>query len=284
MIQFSRTQKHYIDNGASKRNRLKLLAKKAANSSIDSKHPHMYIFSPAGLGKTYTVGDALKESGIKHFTISGNQSMFAFGIGLATIQFLNKNEEKIVIVVDDCDEILKNSANINIMKNVLEGYKTYSYEKSLQAQLPNLSDIQVSAIEHFSSPEKMGFSVPTDNLVFIFTSNFQLPTDDDVKVQREKGTQKAVLYGHLNAIRSRCRTADFDLCDNDTWGWIADCILNEDVCDLEDQDKIILLDWMFNNWDKLNERSIRTVQKMCETMIEDPTGYRDSWEIDYLKF
>ena len=41
---------------------------------------------------------------------------------------------------------------------------------------------------------------------------------------------------------------------------------------------------MFSNWDNMNERSIRTVEKMAETMIEDPTGYKDSWEIDYLKY
>lgn len=283
MLQFSRTQKQHIENGSSKRNRLKILASKSAKLSIDSVHPHMYIFSPAGLGKTHSISQALKESGIKHYTISGNQSMFAFGIGLATIQYTNKSAEKIVIVVDDCDEILKNSANINIMKNVLTGYKSYSYEKSLQSQIPNLSELQQSAIAYFSSPEKMGFEVPTDNLVFVFTSNFKLPTDDDVKTQREKGSQKAVLFSHLNAIRSRCRTADFDLDGNETWGWIADCTLNENVCDITDEEKIMLLDWMYNNWDNLNERSIRTVQKMAETMIEDPTGFRDNWEIDFLK-
>jgi hypothetical protein len=283
MIKFSRTQLQHIENGAAKRNRLKKLAQKAAKSSIDSAFPHTYIFSPAGLGKTFTVNDALNESKIEHYTISGNISMFSFGIGLAVIQYKNKKKKPIVIVVDDCDEILKNATNINIMKNVLSGNKVYSYEKSLQSQMPNLSDIQREAIENFSSPERMGFEVPTDNLVFIFTSNFKLPTDDDVKNAREKGLQKAVLLGHLNAIKSRCKPADFDLNDNEMWGWICDVTLNEDCTELDKEDKMILLDWMYNNWDNMSERSIRTVEKMAETMIEDPTGYRDSWEIDYLK-
>ena len=130
----------------------------------------------------------------------------------------------------------------------------------------------------------MGFEVPTGNFIFIFTSNFKLPTDDDVKIAREKGLQKAVLLGHLNAIKSRCKPADFDLNDNEMWGWIADVTLNEDCVLLSKEDKMVLLDWMFSNWDNMNERSIRTVEKMAETMIEDPTGYRDSWEIDYLKY
>jgi len=284
MIKFSRTQLQHIENGAAKRNRLKKLAQKAAVSSIDTAYPHTYIFSPPGLGKTFTVNQALTESKIEHYTISGNISMFSFGIGLAVIQYKNKKNKPIVIVVDDCDEILKNGTNINIMKNVLSGNKVYSYEKSLQSQLPNLSDLQREAIENFSSPEKMGFEVPTDNFIFIFTSNFKLPTDDDVKIAREKGLQKAVLLGHLNAIKSRCKPADFDLNDNEMWGWIADVTINEDCVDLSKEDKMILLDWMFSNWDNMNERSIRTVEKMAETMIEDPTGYRDSWEIDYLKY
>jgi hypothetical protein len=284
MIKFSRTQQQHIENGAAKRNRLKKLAQTAATTSINTSYPHTYIFSPPGLGKTFTVNQALKDSKIEHYTISGNISMFSFGIGLAVIQYRNKKKNPIVIVVDDCDEILKNGTNINIMKNVLSGNKIYSYEKSLQSQLPNLSDLQREAIESFSSPDKMGFEVPTGNFIFIFTSNFKLPTDDDVKTAREKGLQKAVLLGHLNAIKSRCKPADFDLNDNEMWGWIADVTLNEECVDLSVEDKMILLDWMFSNWDNMNERSIRTVEKMGETMIEDPTGYRDSWEIDYLKY
>lgn len=284
MLKFSRTQLQHIENGAAKRNRLKKLAQKAATTKIDTSYPHTYIFSPPGLGKTFTVNQALNDSKIEHYTISGNISMFSFGIGIAVIQYKNKKKTPVVIVVDDCDEILKNGTNINIMKNVLSGNKVYSYEKSLQSQWNNLSDLQRESIESYSSSERMGFEVPTDNLIFIFTSNFKLPTDDDVKLAREKGQQKAVLLGHLNAIKSRCKPADFDLNDNETWGWIADVTLNENCVDISEEDKLILLDWMYSNWDNMNERSIRTVEKMAETMIEDPTGYRDSWEIDYLKY
>jgi len=283
MLKFSRTQLQSIDNGAAKRNRLKKLAEKAAKSSIDSAYPHTYIFSPPGLGKTFTVNKALEEAGIEHYTISGNISMFSFGINLAVINHLIDKNKPVVIVVDDCDEIFKNAANINIMKNVLSGNKVYSYEKSLQSQWNNLSEIQQEAIQAHSSDNRMGFEVPTDRFVFIFTSNFKLPNDDEVKIARDKGLSKAVLLGHLNAIKSRCKPADFDLDDNEMWGWIEDTVLNEDCLSISDEEKIILLDWMYNNWDNMNERSIRTAEKMAEALIDDPTGYRDDWEIDYLK-
>ena len=283
MIKFSRTQIQCIENGAAKRKRLKKLAEKAAYASIDATYPHTYIYSPPGLGKTHTVNSALENAGIEHYTISGNISMFSFGIQLAVINHVIPKDEVVVIVVDDCDEILKNAQNINIMKNVLSGNSVYSYEKSLQSQWNNLSELQQEAITAHSDDSKMGFEVPTDRFIFIFTSNFKLATDDEVKIARDKGLQKAVILGHLNAIRSRCKPADFELDDSEQWGWIADTILNEDCIDISDEDKIILLDWMYNNWDKLNERSIRTAEKMAEAMIDDPTGYRDDWEIDYLK-
>lgn len=283
MVSFSRTQLQAIDNGAAKRKRLKALAEKASNASVDSKFPHTYIFSPPGLGKTFTVSKAVEMAGIENYVISGNQSMFAFGIQLAVINRFTPKDKSVVIIVDDCDEILKNAQNINIMKNVLSGNKVYSYEKSLQSQWSNLSDVQKEAIEFHSDDSKMGFSVPTNRFIFIFTSNFKLPNDDEVKNARDKQQAKAVILGHLNAIKSRCKPADFELDDTETWGWIADCILNEDCIDIPYEDKIILLDWMYYNWNNMNERSIRTAEKMAESMIDDPTGYKDDWEIDYLK-
>jgi hypothetical protein len=283
MIKFSRTQLQAIENGAAKRSRLKKIAEKSALASIESAYPHTYIYSPPGLGKTFTVNKALETAGIEHYTISGNISMFSFGISLAVINHSIPKDEVVVIVVDDCDEILKNAQNINIMKNVLSGNKVYSYEKSLQSQWNNLSPLQQAAIEAHSDDSRMGFEVPTDRFVFIFTSNFKLADDDEVRIAREKGLQKAVILGHLNAIRSRCKPADFELDDNEQWGWIADTILNEECINLSEEDKIILLDWMYNNWDNMTERSIRTAEKMAEAMNDDPTGYRDDWEIDYLK-
>lgn len=282
-IKFTKKQEHFIEMGALKRNRLVQLADKAAQATLDSKYRHTYIYSPPGLGKTHTVEKAVENTGVNFVTISGNISMFSFGIQLAVTNHVIPKDEQVVVVVDDCDEILKNEINVNIMKNVLSGKEVYSYEKSLQSQWNNLSDLQKEAVEKHSSPSRMGFVVPTNRFVFIFTSNFKLPTDDDVKTARDKGQAKANMKAHLNAIRSRCKPADFELTDDEQWGWIADVILNTNCVNLTYEDKIILLDWMYNNWEDMKERSIRTAEKMAEVIIEDPTGYRDTWEIDYLK-
>jgi len=286
IVQFGLGQSLALERGKLHRDRLKELVKKISTVTDGDKYPHTYIFSPPGLGKTFTVRKHLEKSKIRYIQVSGNVSMFAFGIQLAVINYYNNLHETVIVYVDDCDEILKNEVNCNTMKNVLDGDKKFIYEKSLASQWKNLSEIQKEAIEYFEEKGKMGFSVPTDNLVFVFTSNFKLPVDDEVRIAREKNQSKATLLAHKNAIRSRCRVADFDLSGHDQWGWIADVVLNTnclDYYDISDYEKQIILDFLWFNWNHLTERSIRLVEKMSVTLKEYPNNYKEIWEIDYLK-
>ena len=273
-----------LDKGKAQRKRLVHVVRKAVKSSPTAAYPHTYIYSPPGLGKTYTVNESLKEAGVPFFELSGAVSMFAFGVSLAVINFMAPKGQKIIISVDDCDGILKNEENINIMKNVLSGKRIFAYEKSLQSQISNLTGIQQDSINFHSSDERMGFTVPTDNMIFIFTSNFRLPDDDEVKDAREKGGSKNVLKVHRNAIRSRCKTMDFDLDKSEHFGWMADVMLTENLNSfLDEEKKEIILNWVWDNWVSMTERSIRTLEKMAETMSEEPDDYEMSWEIDLLK-
>lgn len=273
-----------LEIGKKERKRLSYIVRKAVKNSPTAQYPHTYIYSPPGLGKTYSVTQELKESGLPFFELSGAVSMFAFGISLATIRFKMPKGTPIIISVDDCDSIFKNEENTNIMKNVLSGKRIFAYEKSLVSQIANLNDVQQAAVVHHSTEDRMGFTVPTDEMIFIFTSNFRLPTDDEAAIARDRGGNKNTLIGHRNAIRSRCKTMDFELNKQQHWGWLADVMLNEIVNDcLTEKDKHIILNWIWDNWDNMTERSIRTVEKMAETICEEPEDYLMAWEIDYLK-
>lgn len=280
------SQNEALKKGKLNRERLNQLVQKISLTKEGDLYRHTYFFSPPGLGKTFAVKNHLLASNAKFIQVSGNVSMFAFGIQLAVINYMNPERETIVIFVDDCDEIFKTEVNCNTMKNVLDGDKIFTYEKSLTSQWNNLSEIQREAIKHFQGEGKMGFSVPTDNLVFVFTSNFKLPVDDDVRVAREKGQTKSVILAHKNAIRSRCRVADFDLNWQEHWGWIADVVLHTDCLDqwnISKNEKSIILDFLWYNWNKLTERSIRLIEKMAVDMREQAESFRAIWEIDYLK-
>jgi hypothetical protein len=280
----SLTKEESLARGTNKRERMIRLIENLTQFHQKEKFPHLYIYSPPGLGKTHTVNQFLKESELPYFVVSGNTSMFAFGIQLAVINHQNIDNSNIIIYVDDCDEIFKNEQNCNTMKNVLDGEKKFVYEKSLASQWSFLGDIQKEAINYHSEEGKMGFVVPTDNIRFVFTSNFSLPIDDDVQLARKKGGYKSVLMAHRNAIRSRCKVADFDLTTQEHWGWIADVTLNPDFLpEISLSKKSIILEFLWDNWTHLNERSIRSIEKMANLMKYYPDEYLNLWEMDYLK-
>jgi hypothetical protein len=283
--QFNLDQFDAIQRGRTKRDRMVELISNITQLNQNEKYTNLYIYSPPGLGKTYTVNEYLKNCQMDHFKVSGNTSLFAFGIQLATINYLNPDRLPLIIYVDDCDEIFRNDQNCDTMKKVLDSEKYFCYEKSLSSQWNNLSEVQRSAIKHFGEEGRMGFIVPTGNMRFIFTSNFQLPIDDEVLEARKKNKSKVTILAHRNAIRSRCKVADFELTKEEHWGWIADVALSS--MDFEglsnDHEKKLILDFIWDNWSCLTERSIRLVEKMAITMRIYPENYDEVWSIDYLR-
>ena len=285
-LQLESKQMQALEKGMQIRSRFNQLIKNMGKSTKSSKYGDTYFFSPPGTGKSYSIKHHLSNSDIKHFIVSGNVSMYAFGVSLCVINYLNKLAEQIIIVVDDCDEIFATEASCNTMKNVLDGVRTFTYEKSLQSQWPNLSELQKEAIRAHQNEEKCGFSVPCNNMSFVFLSNFKLPIDDVVREAREKNQSKSKLLAHKNAIRSRCNVADFDLKNEAHWGWIADVALNTNCLnpiEYSQEEKIEILNFIWTNWKDLTERSIRLLEKMAIILKQYPDSYSTIWEIDFLK-
>ena len=256
------------------------------NSLIDGVNQSVYFYGPPGIGKTYSIRKILEERNIKYVFVSGNTSMFAFGILLAVINYLNETNEKIIVLVDDCDMIFSNEMNCNIMKNMLAEPYIFTYEKALQSQMSSLSELQKNAILKHQSIDKMGFIVPTHNMIFVFTSNNKLPIDDEVRLAREKNQNKYVMLAHKNAIRSRCNVADFDLPNHILWGWIADVVYNTECLskhEISNIDKEEILSFLWSKWNHLKERSIRLVEKMAIIKRSNPLDYKSIWEIQFLK-
>ena len=252
----------------------------------EGNNQSIYVYGPPGIGKTYSIKKVLDDNGVKYVFISGNTSMFAFGILLAVTNYLNKQNEKIIVFVDDCDMIFSNETNCNIMKNVLAEPFIFTYEKALQSQMGSLNELQKAAIIFHQTEDKMGFAVPTSNLVFIFTSNYRLPTDDDVKSAREKNQNKSIMLSHKNAIRSRCNVADFDLPNHALWGWIADVVYESDCLNkygMELSDKEEIVKYTRLKWNHLKERSLRLVEKMAIIKQTNPTEYKEMWDFQFLK-
>jgi len=122
------TQVEALERGRKYRNRLTKVISKICENTASKNYQHLYVYGPAGIGKTYLVKKQLEESGVKHYLVSGANSIYTLGVFLAVLQFSNTEREKRYIFIDDCDEILKSEANCNIMKNVLFGEKKFVYE------------------------------------------------------------------------------------------------------------------------------------------------------------
>jgi hypothetical protein len=283
----SQKQLQAIEQGQIQNERMRLLIGKATQSSIDRKYKDYYIYAPPGLGKTFMVQEYLSNSEINCYPVSGNISMYAFGVSLAVVGYMTPSDKKIVIHVDDCETLFENSNNVNVMKKVLDTDRVFVYEKSLQSQRSSLNDIQKDAIDFFSEPGKMGFKVPTNNMTFIFTSNKRLPYDNEVEMARAKGRSKANYLAHLNAIRSRVHVADFELTKNEFWGWISSVVIESDCLnDYEPTPEEIceVLDFLYHHWGHFKEKNIRTVEKMFSVMRDFPESYERVWKMDYLKY
>ena len=212
--------------------------------------------------------------------------MFVLGVQLAVINYSNPAQEKVIVFCDDVDTLVATESSCNQLKSALHGPRKFTYEKSLQSQWSSLSEIQKEAIKQHEEEGKLGFSVDCKSMSFILVSNIQLPTDDEVRSAREKGKGKASLLAHKNAIRSRCMVQDFSLTNAELWGWIADVVLRTDCLkqfELDQDEKFIMLNFIWDNWEQLTERSIRLIEKMATLKKEYPDTFQTVWEIDFLK-
>jgi hypothetical protein len=283
---FGMSKNEALEKGRQNRTRFLQIVEKLPQIRNDDKYPHKFVFGFPGIGKSYEITKHLNESATRYLMVTGNVSMFAFGVQLAVINFLNPTQEKLIVFCDDVDTLVSTEASCNQLKSALHGPKMFTYEKSLQSQWSNLSELQREAIKYHQEEGKMGFQVPTATMSFLLVSNIQLPTDDEVRLAREKSKGKASLLAHKNAIRSRCMVQDFSLTNAELWGWIADVILNTECLNqfnMTDDEKLVILNFLWDNWESLTERSIRLIEKMAIIKNEYPDSYEIVWGIDFLK-
>jgi hypothetical protein len=289
MIQFSTKQKHAIEIGSKKRNSLIRESIKAANraagKSIRTEYLDTILAGTTGIGKTYNIEKAIGSTDIPSLTLKGDKSMFAFGADLMVLHSRIPKGKKMALIIDDCDSFFSNKESINILKGMTGklGTRQFQYNKKINSS--SFTDMQMELMENYQTPGMHGFTVPCDDFIFIFTTNFILPTKADALEVSSKGASaKANKMQDLVAIRGRFNTKDFRLNKEENWGWIAEVGLNDDALSmLTKPQAMILLDWMYTNWFEMKESNIRTIEKMAYEMIDYPEEYRDIWEADFLK-
>lgn len=275
----SDTQQLYINAGSLNRKRLRMSVVRA----IDRKTPRdLYIYSPPGLGKSYTTDLVFKENGIEPVRIEGNSSLFGFLVDMALVMVNRDPKQHLYLFIDDCDNLLLHKDSVNTLKIALQkGILTYN--KSLAGQYNNLEDYQKECLDVFRVEGRNSISIPLTDMTIIWCSNYKLADQHDVDTATSDTTKQK--YIDELALRRRLDARDYELVNNDLWGWIADCVLNEtpkSMVNASREELEQILSWMISNWDKLKEHNISFAEKLYDEMCLDPDSYLTAWEYDYL--
>jgi hypothetical protein len=278
---FTKEMCDFYIKGQQQRTSLNLIGHEILGLTGKERYPHIYIYSQPGLGKSWTVNDALARSPFKGIIIK-HTSTFKFFLNLAVLNYqrhLDKSTDPLLFHIEDCNDLFKNVESLNDMKSILGDDRCYHYQKFSNNWLKRMTDFEKRAIEFHKNlfPDEIGIKVPTDNMVFIITSNDRLP---------DKNTEiKSNLDQHKLAIRSRIQNVyDFDVSDRILWGSIVDTALNTKLIDAAVPKSIIeeAALFMWEHWDVLKETSNRTIDNMCEDYRKSPKSYKSVWEVKYL--
>ena len=275
---FDQDQMHLIAKGKTKHDILKSTINEALNNNTFNSN--FVISSDPGLAKSYETKKALAAKNDPNILLlEGSASMPAFTIDVATAVYLAKGKH-LTVVLDDCDMLFEDK-NLNTAKKMFDDTRALKYNKNFRSLKSLCTDLQFEAIESFSSPDKAGFSVPLDNTTFVVLTNRRLPTINQVDEQ-EGGTKKESKFTDLHAIRRRTEGESFTMETLELWGYVANIVLNEKICEkfkpaISVEEKIQLLEWLHARWDRVTERNLSLVEKLTKDMVRYPTAYKDIW-------
>jgi hypothetical protein len=286
---FDTEQTRKIDNGKA----MHLLL----TSSIDEALNHnpfgenYCISSPPGMAKTHETKLALSKlkNTDERLLFEGAASMAGFIIEFTTAVYLHElsgSKKKLPVVLDDCD-VLFEPKNANTTKKMFDQTKALKYTKMAKQIKPMCTDLQWEAIEHYSSPEKVGFSVPTDNVTFLIITNRHLHTHSQVE-RLQEGELAHTKATELYAIRRRVQYEEINMKKDDLWGYIANVVWNHSICEtfmpnITQSQKLEILEWCEKKWNKVTERNLSLVEKMTKDMVRFPSNYKDVWANRYLE-
>jgi hypothetical protein len=278
MKPFTSAQNHYLLQGKIQADMLEQHVIKAfgVDKTLLLAKRHSCIAGGPGIGKTYTVETLSKKYDVPLIKIQGVASMNALTIQLAVASYLTK--ESIQVWIDDCDSLFTDTDSLSVMKGILdEDRNILAWNKNMSAAIAvfekseNANDqLKATALRSFQTTGGVGIEIPTDNMRFIITTNRYLTAPNPPPKTRRKMDEAT--------IRDRVDYKEFNLEWSKNWGWMAHTALQADLFGINLEEKHLLLDWMFNNWQQLPSTSMRSIRELAADMVNYPDNYSDYWE------
>lgn len=277
---FTLDQQYLIQKGSQHRKNLRNIIDDALNHN--AFNDNFIIQSLPGLGKSYETTSAIANMANKPLVIEGSTSIPSFGIDLATARYMTKGQ--LVVVLDDCDSLMEKK-NINTLKGMFGTTKLFSYNLDVKRLFPTMSDLNIEAVRSFMTDDRKGFYVPLNQVTFIILTNISMPSINDV--EDADSVSKYSEYSHLHAIRRRCEYKSVDINRSELWGYVADVVLNEHICEkfmpnITTEQKVQMLTWAYHNWDHMVERNCSVIEKLTKKMVKNPNDYLDIWESEFI--
>ena len=218
----------------------------------------MIVTGPPGVGKSHGVTqqmekasmfDKIAERKVRFETVKG--AMSAIGLFVLLYKY---SDAKNVLVFDDCD-IWEDQDAVNILKGALDSSKTrrISYNKDSRI------------LREEGVPNTFNFH---GSIIFITNKSF-----DAKKASR--------MQPHLDALQSRCHFLDLTInSERDKMLRIKQVYRDADPglfvdYDFDKQQQDTIIEYMWDNCNKLREISLRMVLKIADLVKISPTGWRE---------
>lgn len=214
------------------------------NASIDGVVRGMVVTGPPGVGKSFGVERVLDEAAVAAKITNapqryGMEKGAASAIGLYKLLFEYADRGS-VLVLDDCDSVLYDETSLNLLKAALDSGKKRNISWKSESRV----------LSHEGIPDRFEFK---GSVIFI----------TNLKFEKARGK----IADHLDAILSRCHYLDLTM---DTMREkflrckqiVADGMLDEYGFDKAEQKE--LLDFIYENKNRLRELSLRMVTKIAD--------------------
>ena len=245
---------------------------------------HSILSGPPGVGKTYGTMDECKKAGIKYITIAPGMTDLQLAIKLAIgVAELNDNED-LAVILDDADDVVfgtyetlnKWKLAMGDIDHDLGIIPHYHYPASMIQTIASLTKQKrmkiVETIQKWQSESDIGLSIPMDRVRFIVLCNLDL--------ENPKAFSSPKIRSAVAPVLDRFNYKRMSMPWEHQWGWLAYTLKNTQPFPdypLTVEQKRLLLDWMYSNWEKLRSSSYRTVKKLAADMINE-TEYEDAWK------
>lgn len=216
------------------------------NATLDGIVRGMVVTGPPGVGKTFGVEQVLEKDSIfdmmadkplRHTFVKG--AMSAIGLYSTLYKY---SDSKSIVVLDDCDTILFNEDALNILKAALDSGKKRKISWNSDSNFLRREGV----------PGEFEFN---GSVIFITNLKFD-------------STRQTKIKDHLEAILSRCHYLDLTLdTTRDKLLRIKQIAREGGLFDSKGLTKIQeqeIIEFMYENQDRLREISLRMAQKIAD--------------------